>query len=45
MKNKKKAQFLNDTTAAAIEEGKQIAHDKTVKGYTNMEELKAALEK
>ena len=33
----------NDTTAAAIEEGRQLAYDTSVKGYTNMEELKAAL--
>ena len=34
----------NAATAAAIEEGRMIAHDKNVKGYTNMEDLKAALE-
>ena len=34
----------NDTTAAAIEEGRRIAADSSVKGYTSMEELKAALE-
>ena len=34
----------NETTAAAIEEGRRIATDDTIKGYTNMEALKAALE-
>ncbi|MBQ9047030.1 MAG: type II toxin-antitoxin system RelB/DinJ family antitoxin [Solobacterium sp.] len=34
----------NKTTAAAIEEGRRIASDSSVKGYTNMEDLKAALE-
>ena len=34
----------NDTTAAAIEEGRKIAADTTVKGYSNMEDLKKALE-
>ena len=34
----------NDTTAAAIEEGRRIAADSSVKGYTSMDELKAALE-
>ncbi|MGN0715161.1 MAG: type II toxin-antitoxin system RelB/DinJ family antitoxin [Anaerovoracaceae bacterium] len=34
----------NAATAAAIEEGRMIAQDKNVKGYTNMEDLKAALE-
>ena len=35
----------NETTAAAIKEGRRIAHDSSVKGYTNMEDLKAALKK
>jgi DNA-damage-inducible protein J len=34
----------NDTTAAAIEEGRRIALDSGVKGYTSIEELKAALD-
>jgi DNA-damage-inducible protein J len=32
----------NETTAAAIEEGRRIALDSNVKGYTSMDELKAA---
>lgn len=34
----------NEVTAAAIEEGRRIASDGSVKGYTNMDDLKAALE-
>ena len=34
----------NETTAAAIEEGRKIAHDKKAEGYDNIEDLKAALE-
>lgn len=34
----------NETTVAAIEEGRRIAFDSSVKGYTNMDDLKAALE-
>ncbi len=34
----------NEITAAAIEEGRRIATDPTIKGYTSMEALKAALE-
>ena len=34
----------NETTAAAIEEGRRIAADSGVKGYTNMDALRAALE-
>lgn len=33
----------NEATAAAIEEGRRIASDSSVKGYTDMDELKAAL--
>ena len=33
----------NDTTAAAIEEGRKLAYDKTAQGYTDMDSLKAAL--
>ncbi len=31
-------------TLSAIEEGRKIAYDDTVKGYSNMEDLKKALE-
>ena len=34
----------NEVTAAAIEEGRRIASDSNVKGYTNMDDLKEALE-
>ena len=34
----------NETTSAAIEEGRRIADDPDVKGYSSVEELKAALE-
>ncbi len=34
----------NETTAAAIEEGRRIAADSTVKGYSSMDALKAALD-
>ncbi|MBQ3592151.1 MAG: type II toxin-antitoxin system RelB/DinJ family antitoxin [Clostridia bacterium] len=34
----------NAVTAAAIEEGRTLARDKNAKGYTNMEDLRAALE-
>lgn len=34
----------NEETAAAIEEGRRLAHDKSAKGYRSMEELKAALD-
>lgn len=34
----------NDVTAAAIEEGRRPAYDKTTAGYTSMEDLKAALD-
>ena len=33
----------NAETIAAIEEGRKIAHDPDVKGYTSIEELRAAL--
>lgn len=33
----------NETTAAAIEEGRKLAYDKTAKGYSNMDDLKTAL--
>lgn len=34
----------NAETAAAIEEGRKIAYDDNVEGYSNMEDLKKALE-
>lgn len=34
----------NALTAAAIEEGRKIAYEDSVKGYSDMEELKKALE-
>lgn len=34
----------NENTADAINEGKRIMNDKSVKGYSSMEELKAALD-
>ena len=34
----------NELTAAAIEEGRRIASDSNVKGYTNMDDLKKTLE-
>lgn len=34
----------NQTTVMAIEEGRSIAYDKTVKGYKDMEELRKALD-
>ncbi len=34
----------NKTTASAIEEGRRIARDDSVKGYDSMESLRAALE-
>ncbi len=34
----------NDITIAAIEEGRKIARDKSVKGYRDIDELKESLE-
>lgn len=34
----------NETTAAAIEEGRKLAADSSAKRYSSIEELKAALE-
>lgn len=34
----------NDVTKAAIEEGRKLAKDKSVPGYSNMDDLKAALD-
>lgn len=36
--------LLNNRTIAAIEEGRRIAYDDSVKGYSNMDDLKRALE-
>lgn len=40
-----KLNIPNETTIAAIEEGRKLAYDKTVVGYTDMDDLKAALMK
>ena len=40
-----KLSIPNEETAAAIEEGRKLAYDKSVKGYKSMEELKAEVEK
>ena len=34
----------NETTAAAIAEGRRLAHDSNVRGYSDMNSLKAALD-
>ena len=34
----------NEVTAAAIEEGRRLASDRSVKGYSSMDTLRAALE-
>lgn len=39
-----KVDVPNEETKSAIEEGRRIASDKSVKGYSSMDELKAALE-
>lgn len=39
-----KLDIPNETTAAAIAEGRALLHDKNAKGYTNMDDLRAALE-
>ena len=33
----------NEVTAAAIEEGRRLAYDKSAAGYSSMDDLKAAL--
>lgn len=38
-----KVDVPNEVTKSAIEEGRRIASDKSVKGYSSMDELKAAL--
>jgi DNA-damage-inducible protein J len=35
----------NQETVAAITEGRKLANDNSVKGYSNMDELRAAQEK
>ena len=40
-----KLNIPNETTIAAIEEGRKLAYDKTIAGYTDMDNLKAALMK
>lgn len=40
----RKERKFNKITLAAMEEGRRIAHDDSVKGYTSIAELKAALE-
>ena len=39
-----KLDIPNEVTISAIEEGKQIAGDSSIKGYSNIEALKTALE-
>ncbi len=38
-----KLDIPNETTAAAIEEGRTLMHDKTAVGYTSIDDLRAAL--
>jgi len=39
-----KLNIPNNITISALEEGRKLAFDKTAKGYTNMDDLKAALD-
>ena len=39
-----KLDIPNETTAAAIAEGRALMRDKNAKGYTNMDDLRTALE-
>ncbi len=39
-----KLSIPNETTASAIEEGRTMAYDSSVKGYSSISDLKAALE-
>ena len=39
-----KLDIPNETTAAAIAEGRALMRDKNARGYTDMDELRAALE-
>lgn len=38
-----KLEIPNNTTIAAIEEGRKLAHDTNVKGYSNMDDLRNRL--
>lgn len=38
-----KLNIPNDTTVAAIEEGRKLAYDRSAKGYSTMDDLRAAL--
>ena len=38
-----KLNIPNETTAAAIAEGRKLAYDKTATGFTSMSDLRAAL--
>ena len=38
-----KLDIPNETTALAIAEGRQLAQDRSVKGYTSMDDLRKAL--
>ena len=40
-----KLDIPNETTAAAIEEGRALMHDESAVGYHTMDDLRAALEK
>lgn len=39
-----KLNMPNDVTMAAIEEGRRIARDSEIRGYTSMKDLRSALE-
>ena len=39
-----KLNIPNDVTMAAIEEGRRIARDSEIRGYTSMKDLRSALE-
>jgi len=39
-----KLDIPNELTVSAIEEGRKIAYDDTIKGYSNINDLKKALE-
>lgn len=38
-----KLNIPNDTTVAAIEEGRKLVYDRSAKGYSTMDDLRAAL--
>ena len=44
-KIKSKLSELSETTINAIKEGRSLAYDKEVNGYTEIDDLKEALEK